>query len=72
MAKPIFSVDIHPDGKRFATAGADNTIRIWSMSPLLDQAAEEDPSVHKNLATLTGHTRPVNCVRWASKSQLLA
>jgi hypothetical protein len=26
----------------------------------------------QNLATLTGHTKTVNCVRWASKSQLLA
>eukprot|EP01048_Picozoa_sp_COSAG05_P020323 COSAG05_NODE_3426_length_2075_cov_1.899291_1_plen_97_part_00 len=42
------------------------------MAPMLQQSAEDDPAVHKSLATLTGHTRPVNCVRWASRSQLLA
>ena len=71
-ARPIFSIDIHPDGQRFVTAGGDNTIKIWSMAPMLNEAAEADPSAHKCLATLTQHTRPVNCVRWAGRSHRLA
>jgi protein HIRA/HIR1 len=70
--KPIYSVDIHADGKRFVTAGGDNTVRIWNMAPLLSQATESNPGVHKSLATLTLHTRPVNSVRWATKSLRLA
>ena len=50
----------------------DNMVRIWNMAPLLDEAAESSPSVHKNLATLTLHTRPVNTVRWAATSLRLA
>jgi WD40 repeat protein len=53
-----------------------STCRTSSLSHL---AHPERPSGTLNadgfgqeLATLTGHTRPVNCVRWASKSQLLA
>ena len=70
--KPIYSCDIHPDGRRFATAGGDNNVRIWNMAPLLDEAAENNPLVHQNLATLTLHTRPVNTVRWAAKGLRLA
>ena len=33
---PIFSIDVHPDGTRFATAGADHKVKVWSLLPLLD------------------------------------
>jgi hypothetical protein len=79
--RPIFSIDVHPDGKRFVTAGGgscatsptrslhhpprsrlrspltraraapvrapDNTIKIWSMAPLLSESADADPAVDK-------------------------
>ena len=28
---PIFSVDVHPDGQRLATAGGDGTVVLWSV-----------------------------------------
>ncbi|KAL7451410.1 hypothetical protein ACHAWC_003252, partial [Mediolabrus comicus] len=31
---PMYSVDVHPDGTRFATAAGDGTVKIWSMGSL--------------------------------------
>jgi protein HIRA/HIR1 len=31
---PMYGVDVHPDGSRFATASGDGTVKIWSMSGL--------------------------------------
>ena len=31
---PMYSVDIHPDGTRFATAGGDGSVKIWSVGSL--------------------------------------
>jgi protein HIRA/HIR1 len=31
---PMYSIDVHPDGTRFASAGGDGTVKIWSMSCL--------------------------------------
>ena len=36
--QPIFSVDVHPDGTRFATAGQDNLVKVWALGPVIDQA----------------------------------
>ena len=38
--RPIFALDIHPDGTRFATGGigadsATGRVAIWNMQPLL-------------------------------------
>lgn len=45
---PMYSVDVHPDGTRFATAAGDGTVKIWSMASLfggkLVQDEEEDAS----------------------------
>ena len=30
----IYSVDMHPSGEKFATAGGDGAVRIWSTRPL--------------------------------------
>ncbi|GIX97490.1 protein HIRA [Caerostris extrusa] len=65
---PIFSVDIHPDGSRFATGGqgADTgRIVIWNMSPIIDESEEKDESVPKLLCQMDNHLACVNCVRWS-------
>ena len=61
--QPIFSVDIHPDGTRFVTAGQDHAIKLWSMAPVLEESSEKDESVPKLLATLSDHLGAVNCAR---------
>ena len=68
----IFSIDAHPDGTRFATAGADKLTKIWAMKPCLDEVVENDPSVPRSLATLAGHEGAVNCVRWSPDGRILA
>ena len=70
--QPIFSIDVHPDGTRFATAGNDNKAKIWNLQPCLDEAAENNPAVVRTLATLSGHEGSVNCVRWSPDGRYLA
>ena len=31
----VYSIDLHPDGSRFATGGGDSSVRLWSTSVLL-------------------------------------
>ncbi|KAL7548910.1 hypothetical protein ACHAWF_012178 [Thalassiosira exigua] len=31
---PLYSVDVHPDGTRFATAGGDGVVRVWDARAL--------------------------------------
>lgn len=68
----IFSVDVHPDGTRFATAGNDVSIKLWSLKPCVDEEAEADAAAPKLLATLAGHSGAVNCVRWSADGKWLA
>ncbi|GFR30429.1 protein HIRA, partial [Trichonephila clavata] len=72
---PIFSVDIHPDGSRFATGGqgADTgRIVIWNMSPIIDESDEKDENVPKLLCQMDNHLACVNCVRWSGSGKYLA
>lgn len=47
----IFSVDIHPDGSRFATGGqgqsqdASGRVVIWNMKPIVSDKDEENDKV---------------------------
>jgi len=69
----IFSLDIQPNGLRFATAGGDHKVRIWNMKPLAERDADLDSSsANKLLATLRDHFGSVNCVRWAKCGRLIA
>lgn len=56
----VFSVAWSPDGRRVASAGLDNTIRIW------------DVETGDNIITLTGHENHVLTVAWSSDGQQLA
>ncbi|PRP76358.1 hypothetical protein PROFUN_08826 [Planoprotostelium fungivorum] len=70
--EPIYSCDIHPDGKRFVTAGGDNKIKIWSFPALVSTAIEPDYSGPTLLALIESHTLPVNVCRWSPDGKYLA
>ena len=70
--QPIFSVDVHPDGQRFATAGNDNRVKLWALQPCIDESAEADGGRPRLLATLCGHHGAVNCARWSPSGRYLA
>ena len=73
--KPIFSIDIHPDGRRFATGGQGDDsgkVIIWNMASVKNEKAEKDAAVPKLLSEMTNHLGCVNCVRWSVDGTLLA
>uniref|UniRef100_A0A8B9Y2Z3 Protein HIRA n=1 Tax=Bos mutus grunniens TaxID=30521 RepID=A0A8B9Y2Z3_BOSMU len=73
--KPIFSVDIHPDGTKFATGGQgqdSGKVVIWNMSPVLQEDDEKDENVPKMLCQMDNHLACVNCVRWSNGGMYLA
>ena len=43
----MYSVDVHPDGTRFATAAGDGTVKIWSMESLFDGKLIKDMNHQK-------------------------
>ncbi|RCJ17383.1 hypothetical protein A6770_34045 [Nostoc minutum NIES-26] len=55
----VTSVSFSPDGEILASAGTDNTIKLWSPDGKL-------------LTTLTGHSDAVNSVSFSPDSQILA
>nr|CAD7414526.1 unnamed protein product [Timema poppensis] len=73
---PIFSIDIHPDGSRFATGGqgkdSGGRIVIWNMGPVISEEAEKNESHPKMLCQMDNHLACVNCVRWNSSGKFLA
>jgi len=72
---PIFSCDIHPLGKKFATGGQGDDcgrVTIWNMEPILSPKAQKDSSVPKMLCQMDNHLACVNCVRWSSNGKYLA
>lgn len=72
---PIFSVDIHPDGSRFATGGQgedSGRIVVWNMAPVVSEKVENDENVPKMLCQMDNHLACVNCVRWSFSGKFLA
>lgn len=72
---PIFSVDVHPDGSRFATGGQcsdSGVVIIWNMAPVRSESDELNPDVPKALCEMTNHLGCVNCVRWSEDGRCLA
>ncbi|ETW08827.1 hypothetical protein, variant [Aphanomyces invadans] len=64
----IYGIDAHPSELKFATAGGDNCVKIWSLEPIPEK---EGPGCDL-LATLTWHEKAVNCVRWSHSGRYLA
>ncbi|KAK2163973.1 hypothetical protein LSH36_71g03036 [Paralvinella palmiformis] len=73
--KPIFSIDIHPDGSRFATGGQGDSsgkVVIWNMAPVRNEEDEKSDHVPKMLCQMDNHFGCVNCVRWSSNGRYLS
>ncbi|KAL0266968.1 UNVERIFIED_CONTAM: hypothetical protein PYX00_009365 [Menopon gallinae] len=73
--KPIFSLDIHPDGTRFATGGQgidSGRVTIWNLGPVTYQDYENNENIPKMLCQLDNHLSCVNCVRWNHSGKFLA
>uniref|UniRef100_A0A5F8H096 Protein HIRA n=1 Tax=Monodelphis domestica TaxID=13616 RepID=A0A5F8H096_MONDO len=73
--KPIFSVDIHPDGTKFATGGQgqdSGKVVIWNMAPVLKEEDEKNENIPKMLCQMDNHLACVNCVRWSNSGMYLA
>ncbi|XP_069562018.1 protein HIRA isoform X2 [Brachyistius frenatus] len=73
--KPIFSVDIHPDGTKFATGGQgedSGKVMIWNMGPVLRDEDEKNENIPKMLCQMDNHLACVNCVRWSNNGLYLA
>lgn len=73
---PIFSIDIHPDGSRFATGGQGpekcGRVIIWNMAPIISTKDEEKKDVPKKLCQMDNHLACINCVRWSNHGKYLA
>ena len=72
---PIFSIDIHPDGSRFATGGQgvdSGKVVIWNMAPLVSRESEANENIPKMLSQMDNHEACVNCVRWSHSGRFLA
>uniref|UniRef100_A0A336MWY4 Protein HIRA n=1 Tax=Culicoides sonorensis TaxID=179676 RepID=A0A336MWY4_CULSO len=74
--KPIFSIDIHPHGNKFAIGGLgidSGRVTIWNLIPVLNNDLEQDSNnTPKLLCQMDNHLSCVNCVRWSCNGEFLA
>ena len=55
----VYSVAFSPDGKTLATAGFDNSVKLW------------DYATGKEIRTISGHTGPVYAVAFSKDGKTL-
>lgn len=58
VGNPIFTIDIHPDGTRFATGGLGNDaglVIIWNLMSVIDEKFENNNNIPKILCQLDNH-----------------
>ncbi|CAH8857629.1 unnamed protein product [Trichobilharzia szidati] len=75
VGRPIYSLDIHPDGSRLATGGVIDTcgvVILWNMAPIRDPSLESDENSCLKLFQMDSHQACVNCVRWSPTGRWLA
>ncbi|CAK8689613.1 protein HIRA-like [Clavelina lepadiformis] len=75
--QPIFSIDIHPDGSRFATGGqgdggSSGKVIVWNMTPVQNVEHENNDEIPKVLCVMDNHLACVNSVRWSCNGRYLA
>jgi len=73
--RPLFSIDIHPDGSRFVIGGQGDDsgkVTIWNMAPVQNEEDEMNENVPKLLCQMDNHLACVNCVRWSCGGKYLA
>ncbi|VDP52734.1 unnamed protein product [Schistosoma mattheei] len=73
--RPIYSLDIHPDGSRLATGGVVDTcgvVVLWNMAPIRDPTLESSDNSCLKLFQMDSHQACVNCVRWSPSGRWLA
>ncbi len=51
----IYSVDMHPNGQKFATGGGDGTVRIWNAGALFAQSKTNNGKPTLNSKTRSSH-----------------
>lgn len=73
---PIFSVDVHPDGTRFATGGQGpekcGRVIIWNMAPIISSKDEYKDDIPKVLCQMDNHLACINCIRWSNHGKYLS
>lgn len=72
---PIFSIDIHPDGTKFATGGQGSDagqVVIWNLLAVIDEGVENSANSSPKLCQLDNHLACVNSVRWSYNGSTLA
>jgi len=72
---PIFSIDIHPAGGKFATGGQGDDcgrVTVWNLAPILNPKLQKDSNVPKMLCQMDNHLACVNSVRWSGSGKFLA
>ncbi|CAH8525623.1 unnamed protein product [Schistosoma turkestanicum] len=75
IGRPIYSLDIHPDGSRLATGGVIDTcgvVVLWNMAPIRDPTLESNENSCLKLFQMDSHQACVNCVRWSPSGRWLA